>query len=563
MIRTALPVMTSPTDKSFIIGYIAGAIGLAINAVFIDVFEASKVAFSFWLLTGFVLGIIRLYQKAGLDLVNVMKRVVSSNIAVVVCLFVLTMVLYSSTTKNYFVGDDFTWFRWAVESGQSAWSTIVHYFTHADGFFYRPGTKTYFLLMYQFFWLNQTVYHFVSLFLHFLVATLVFFLAKKILKGMLLPALAGFLFLLLSGYSEAIHWISATGFLFTACFSLLSLLSFIAWEEKKKVGWFLATFAFLVLSLLFHESGLVTPLFYVLYLYMADKTIRFSKLLLIPIPVYLLVRLFAHSHWFNGDYSYNLLKLPFNAVGNGIGYFALALFGPVSTPLYVIMRNMLREHMVIAGIIMVAAVFLVSLGYKTFLRKTSKYDRKIWVFGLAFFAIALLPFFGLGNMSSRYSYVASIGIIFLLILCMKKLYEFLLPNGAATAFGGVAVVLSVFSLFQIIQQQQIHSDWYEAGEKSRRFLVAMEGAYEDYWAREPMELHLVNVPIRSGEAWIFPVGISDALWLLFRNPHMKVYTWPSAAAAMSAVNETSRTKKIFEFDGAGIVTEKTKEAAIQ
>lgn len=560
-IRNALPSIASRKDKSFIIGYIAGTIGLAINAVFIDVFEASKVAFSFWLLTGFIVGLIRLTQKTGVDLLLTIKRVISTNIAVIACLFVVTMVLYSSTTKNYFVGDDFTWFRWAAESGHSVWSTIAGYFTHADGFFYRPGTKIYFLFMYKFFWLNPMVYHFVSIFLHFLVASLVFLLAKRIFKGMLIPALTGLLFLLLSGYSEAIHWISATGFLFTACFSLLSLLSFIAWQEKKNRGYFIATCGFLVLSLLFHESGLVTPLFYILYLSIADRPIRFPPSLLIPIPVYLLVRFIAQSHWLNGDYSYNLLKLPFNAIGNGVGYFSLAIFGPVSMPVYNVLRNMLREHMLVSGILIVLFTLLVLLGYKIFLRKISKYDRKMWVFGLVFFGIALLPFFGLGNITSRYSYVASIGIVFLLVLLIKKLYEFLLPNGHTIALGATSVVLSVFSLFQIIQQQQIHGDWYEAGEKSRRFLVAVTGAYEDYWANEPMELHLVNVPIRNGEAWIFPVGITDALWLLFRNPQMKVYTWPTEAAAMNAVDETSTTKKIFAFDGDGTVVEKTKIAS--
>jgi hypothetical protein len=554
-IRNALPSITSRIDKSFIIGFLAGAIGLAINALFIDVFEASKVAFSFWLLTGFVIGIIRLYQKAGVDLANAMKRVVSSNIEIAMCFLVAAIVLYSSTTKNYFVGDDFTWFRWAGDSGQSAWSTIAHYFTQADGFFYRPGTKIYFLLMYSFFWLNQTAYHFVSVFLHFLVATLVFVLAKKILKGMLLPALAGFLFLLLSGYSEAVHWISATGFLFTASFSLLSLLSYIAWEEKKKIGYFIATFTFLVLSLLFHESGLVTPLFYLLYRSISRGTIRFSKLLLIPIPVYLLVRFFAQSHWLAGDYSYNLVKFPFNAVGNAVGYFFLALFGPVSTSFYQIIRNALREHMVIAGVIAAGVLVFVLWANKILFRKITKGDRKIYVFGLIFFIISLLPFLGLGNMSSRYSYVASIGIVFLLVLFLKKLYEFLLPHGRAIAWGAAAVVLCVFGLFQIIQQQQIHSDWYEAGEKSRKFIVAMQGAYEDYWATEPIELHLVNVPIRSGQAWIFPVGISDALWMLFRNPRMRVYSWPSTSAALNAVGYTSTNKKIFEFTGDGKVDE--------
>ena len=132
---------------------------------------------------------------------------------------------------NYFVGDDFTWLRWVADCTKdcSPISTLTRYFTEADGFFYRPGTKVYFYLMHNVFWLNQVVYHLVSLFLHFIVASLFFLLAKKILKSNLLSASAAFLFLILSGYTESVFWISSTGYLFNAVFGLLGLLFFIAW----------------------------------------------------------------------------------------------------------------------------------------------------------------------------------------------------------------------------------------------------------------------------------------------------------------------------------------------
>ncbi len=44
---------------SFLIGFIAALCGLLVNALYIDVFEASKVAFSFWALTGIALGSIK------------------------------------------------------------------------------------------------------------------------------------------------------------------------------------------------------------------------------------------------------------------------------------------------------------------------------------------------------------------------------------------------------------------------------------------------------------------------------------------------------------------------
>ncbi|MCX6724823.1 MAG: O-antigen ligase family protein, partial [Candidatus Shapirobacteria bacterium] len=46
-------------EKSLVLGLTGGAVGLLANAVFIDVFESSKIAFIFWLLMGILVGIIK------------------------------------------------------------------------------------------------------------------------------------------------------------------------------------------------------------------------------------------------------------------------------------------------------------------------------------------------------------------------------------------------------------------------------------------------------------------------------------------------------------------------
>src|SRR3989344_5726827 len=58
-----LPKTESKLVKSFVIGFCAGVIGLALNATLIDVFAASKVAFTLWILTGIVVGLLSLYQN--------------------------------------------------------------------------------------------------------------------------------------------------------------------------------------------------------------------------------------------------------------------------------------------------------------------------------------------------------------------------------------------------------------------------------------------------------------------------------------------------------------------
>ncbi|MDP2672213.1 MAG: hypothetical protein Q8O84_00175, partial [Nanoarchaeota archaeon] len=352
--------------RSFIFGFLAGGFGLALNAIFIDVFEASKIAFSFWLLTGVTLGTLHFYQNKPINIYEEFKKMAISSYAIVIYLFIFTFVVYLGIMNYFFVGDDFTWFRWIADGKGS----ILNYFINSDGFFYRPGAKIYYLLMYKAFWLNQTMYHFVSIFLHFVVAVLLFFLSKKILKNLFLSAGASFLFIILTGYSEAVFWISSTGFLFTSVFSLLSLLFFILWDEQKKKVFFNLSLASLILGLLFHELGIVTPLFLILYLWVIKdrpfkQLLNKSYILLFsPLLPYFILRLISQSHWFNGDYSYNLLKLPFNFAGNAVGYLMLDSFGLVSLSLYQGLRNFSRENLILGTFMSFLVIFSAFLIYK-------------------------------------------------------------------------------------------------------------------------------------------------------------------------------------------------------
>ena len=206
----------------------------------IDVFEASKVAFVLWLLVGIVVGSIALYQTRQFNVYKEIIKAATSSYTLIVYFLFLIVVIFSLNINTYFSGDDFTWFRWAADcklqaSCHSPFSTIYHYFFNSDGFFYRPGTKSYFLLMYPLFWLNQVVYHAVSIGLHFIVVVLLYFLSRKIFKNNLLAAASSFAFLFASGYLEVVLWIASTGDLFNAIFMLLSLFAFIKWYESKKI----------------------------------------------------------------------------------------------------------------------------------------------------------------------------------------------------------------------------------------------------------------------------------------------------------------------------------------
>ena len=560
-IKKVLPEVDSPFVKSFILGYVAGLIGLFLNAIFIDVFEASKVAFVLWLLTGVTVGMLHLYAKEEVNMYKELKKAAFSTPAIILYLLILTVLVFSPMLNNYFVGDDFTWFRWAVEG-----DGVLRFFTNADGFFYRPGTKAYFYFMYKIFWLNQTVYHSISIILHFIVSVLVFLLAKQILKNKYFAALSSFLFIILSGYQEAVFWISSTGYLFAAVFMLSSLLLYISWEKRKSLIYIILIILTIFLSLIFHEVGVVTPFLFVLYSSLYSKPLWIEglsrKLIIgsffVPIMLYAIVRFLAGSHWLSGDYNYNLLKLPFNIFGNLLGYLLLFALGPMSLSLYDAMRSVMKAEIGISLVLVIVSIAIIYFINKSLLKnKINITDRKIVLFNVLFFFISLLPFLGLGNITSRYSYISTVGAVIIMSFVLKKAYEYLLIQGKDIAISCVAVFVTLFVLFHLMQVQNIHGDWNTAGKKAERFLIGVDEVYQDYWAVEPMTFSFINVPIKSGDAWVFPVGIKDALWFSFRNDSLTINTISSVQEGLDMVSNP-RNEKVFEIDDSGRLIEYRK-----
>ena len=52
-----LSKLKNPLALAVVLGFTAGSIGILINALYIDVFAASKVAYTYWLMAGIIMAI--------------------------------------------------------------------------------------------------------------------------------------------------------------------------------------------------------------------------------------------------------------------------------------------------------------------------------------------------------------------------------------------------------------------------------------------------------------------------------------------------------------------------
>lgn len=556
-IKKTYSSLESKLAKSFIVGYVAGVFGLLLNAILIDVFEASKIAFLLWLLTGVALATTHLYSSKRIDALRELRRAATSSLAIIVYLLIAYVGLSSRFLSNLFVASDYSWFRAAA-------STPIHsatgYFIDMNAATYGPLTKLYFLLMYKIFWLNQNMYHLVSLSLHFAIAVLFYFIANKILRSKLLASAATFLFLVLSGYSEAMFWISSTGYLFAALFSMLSLMFFIQWEQSKLRGYYVLAFICLTLGMLWNEVGIVTP--FILFAYRSViQEEKFKKVLLdfkqiilfLPLLIIVLLRgkyvidvslntsIYSYIVHFGSNIISKLFQIVVGSIGSSLSTF-------------------LETHVVVLSVLTVSVVAIFFLAYKKILPLLQKRDKKIVIFGLLFFAISIIPFIWGEKTYATTNYLPSLGILLVSSILIKKLYESLIQQGKEIAVLSMALVLFVFSLFHIIQLQQQQGDWRTAGEKVRNFFISIDDLYTNNWSQDKLTLNFVNVPISHGDAWVFPTGLEDALWFAFQNKNLTISTYQTREQALKEIT-ISPLNKVFEFDDNGNLTQISKAQA--
>lgn len=382
-----------------------------------------------------------------------------------------------------------------------------------------------------------------------------------------MSSVAAFIFLIISGYLEIVLWISGTGHLFNAVFILLSFYLFIKWYETKKKFYFAGSLISSLLSITFHELGIVAPLLAFSYLsFKSDGGIKniiqsfrnkTLSLLFIPTVVYLAVRYFSHTHWFGGDYNYNLLKLPFNFVGNIFGYILITVFGPITYPFYEGIREISRSNIVAAVAFGILVIGFSYVFYRYIFRALSSSEKKITIFSFLFFIILLLPFLGLGNISFRYSYLASFGLIIIAVLLGQKLYEYFKSFGRDVSILLMVTIITVFSLVHFVQAQQAIIDWIGAGEKVERFIISTDSLYQGEWSNENTTFYFADVPVKNNNAWVLPVGIEDALWFAFQNDNLNVISTGSIEEIPGLVFDT-KGNWVFQFQSDGSVKKVTK-----
>jgi lysylphosphatidylglycerol synthetase-like protein (DUF2156 family) len=237
-------------------------------------------------------------------------------------------------------------------------------------------------------------------------------------------------------------------------------------------------------------------------------------------------------------------------VGNFIGYLGLMLVGEPSLSWYSFMREALKsETMVVLGILIILLAIICVAGFifRSKLSSLSKNETVKWLlFAILFSFICLIPFLGLGNITERYSYLASVGFAMLVVIILGQALALIRRTNLKIIL--LLVIAVIIGSWYIYQNNLENANWREAGRVTNRTLSYMR-LYHD--GQHPNSgFYFINRPIRIGQAWIFPVGLSDGVWFIYRDDSIMVYQLNSLADGKVVPAKTAQgaANFVFAFD---------------
>lgn len=525
-----------PTERSFVIGVFGGLTALFANALLIDVFEASKVALTLWLILGITMAIMASRGLKQRNYLTFLKRIFVNRLSFTIYLVFIVWIVWRTVFDVYFVADDFTWLRWAA---QSSVKDVGSYFIDANGFFYRPIPKLWYLLMFSVFWLKPFAYHAMSLTLVSGTVLLLYFTSMRMGVSRVISWLMAALFASLAIHHENIYWISGQSGLLASFFLTLSVYLFTV--RKKNTGIHMAgALVSLLVAMLSYEQAVLFPLAVALYIvYVVGRSKKFFYIVLL-IPLYLIVRLAVQAVPAGGDYGYKMSTFFVNSIANGASYLVSVLFGSRVIEWAESVRVMSKQFLVplsLAGIVgFIAGAFLI---WKH--KKRMGNMLPIGVLLLSGF-ISIAPNLPLGAAAERYTYPLTIFVLLALALTSNMLWK----KSASVGKVGLAIVLAGILYWNVSEVQRLGYQWIIAGKVVERSILSIKK--ETFPPRDTKNFFFVNTPIRYGRAWIFPVGLTDAIWHMYRQSPFVVYTVKDLEDAYN-FKLTKGDREVFIFDG--------------
>ncbi len=257
---------------------------------------------------------------------------------------------------------------------------------HQSGIFYRPILTLSLMLDAQLGGTDPFVYRFTNILLHGAVALLLLVTLRAFGMKPLSSLVASAFFVVHPAFAQAVVWIPGRNDSLLAIFLLAALVSVLRYQTSHRVKWFFLHLLFFALALFTKESAILFPgLVLLLLVWNSERPIPFLQYVLFVVG------------WLVIAVQWSILRQaatiqPIESYSYAISIIAkqswaiLAYLGTLIWPVNIFTVAVAQDLSLTAGIV---ATVLVGAMFTA----TPKHRRKLFVFGLFWFILFLLPTF--------------------------------------------------------------------------------------------------------------------------------------------------------------------------
>ena len=158
----------------------------------------------------------------------------------------------------YFIGDDFEHLaRAKAPMLASLWELTVH---GQQGAFLRPVGFASIFLDYRLYGAWPAGYHLTNLAIHLACVAGVYYLARELRFESLIASTAALIYAVLPVEAEAVAWMGARFDLFSACFTIWGMVSYLSYRRSGRVSRYAVALVCFALAVLSKENAYVFPL---------------------------------------------------------------------------------------------------------------------------------------------------------------------------------------------------------------------------------------------------------------------------------------------------------------
>ena len=373
-------------------------------------------------------------------------------------LIILNVIVFSGNLNSDFVWDDFTFIRGNSVIEKLSLENLIKIFNPASEkiAIYKPVTILSFAIDYAVGRGDPFPFHLNNLILHIMNTIIIYVISGRLMGNRWAGFISAVIFAIHPARTPSVVWISERKDVLSGFFFLLTYLLYMKYiENKNKFIYIISIFAF-ILAILSKPSTITLPVILFLQDYFFRKDFSLKKNWASYIPFFLISMIFAYLQLFvmegvmpeKGEkyLSLNALEIIVTILLM-YGKYIIMFIIPWNLKIIYIDAHYIKI-LPLTDVIIFPLVILLIIAVTIFLWKKQKFI----AFGVLWFIIVLLPalycYYYPVSMATRYLYLPSIGLSFIIAYLLYKLYE-LKIYGKYISTGVLIIIIIVFSTITI------------------------------------------------------------------------------------------------------------------